>query len=57
MVVDLYKNKIREHAIQAAIDGMQPPKGFLEFKIEYKYVLKTLIIEMQKEINKINKDL
>ena len=57
MVVDLYKNKIREHAIHAAIEELQPHEGFSELKIEYKYVLKKLIIEMQKEINKINKDL
>ena len=57
MVMDLYKNKIREHAIHAAIEEMQPHESFPEFKIQYKYILKELIIEMQKEINKINKDL
>ena len=53
----LYKDKIRDYAIHAAIEKLEPLKGFIELKIEYKYVLKELIIEMQKEINKINNDL
>ena len=55
--MSLYKDKIRDHAIHAAIEKLEPLKGFIELKIEYKYVLKELIIEMQKEINKINNDL
>lgn len=55
--MDLYKNKIRELAIHAATKELQPHEGFPELKIEYKYVLKKLIMEMQKEINKIDKEL
>lgn len=62
MVMSLYKDKVREHAIHAAVT--KPSLGkhlyfedFAALKIEYKYVLKELIIEMKKEIRKINKDL
>ena len=56
MVMSLYKDKIRNHAIHAAIEKLEPLKGFIELKIEYKYVLRELIREMQKEINKIDED-
>ena len=55
--MSLYKDKIREYAIHAAVEKSEPLEGFIGLKIEYKYVLKELIIEMQKEINKINNDL
>ena len=60
MVVDLYKNKIRGHAIHAALTDVydnNKPNDFTTLKVSYKYVLKALIIEMQKEINKIDNDL
>ena len=55
--MSLYKDKIRDHAIHAAVEKLKPLKGFIELKIEYKYVLRELIREMQKEINKIDEDL
>ena len=55
--MSLYKDKIREYAIHAAVEKSEPLEGFIGLKIEYKHVLKELIIEMQKEINKINNDL
>ena len=55
--MSLYKDKVRDHAIHAAIEKSEPLEGFIGLKIEYKYVLKQLIIEMQGEINKINNDL
>lgn len=55
--MSLYKDKVRDIAIHAAIEKLEPLKGFIELKIEYKYVLRELIREMQKEINKIDEDL
>ena len=55
--MSLYKDKVRDIAIHAAIEKMEPLEGCRGLKIEYKYVLKELINEMQKEINKIDNDL
>ena len=60
--MSLYKDKIRDHAIHAAVTRPSLKEhlhfgDFAALKIEYKYVLKELIIEMKKEIRKINKDL
>lgn len=55
--MSLYKDKIRDHAIHAAVEKLDPLDDFIKIKIEYKYVLKQLIYEMQKEINKIDNDL
>lgn len=57
MVMSLYKDKIRDHAIHAAVEKSEPLEDFIGLKIEYKYVLKELIYEMQKEINKIDDNL
>ena len=53
----LYKDTIRAIAIHAAIKNIDLIVSFAQLKIEYKHVLKELIIEMQKEINKIDNDL
>ena len=55
--MSLYKDKVREYAIHTAIEKMEPLEGFVGLKIEYKYVLKQLMHEMQREINKIDNDL
>ena len=55
--MSLYKDKIRDYVIHTAVEKMEPLEGFIGLKIEYKYVLKELIHEMQKEINKIDNDL
>jgi len=58
--MSLYKDKVRNHAIHAALlDVYDNDKSndFTTLKVSYKWVLKELIIEMQKEINKINNDL
>ena len=55
--MSLYKDKIRDYAIHAAVKKSEPLEGFIGLKIEYKYVLKELMYEMQKEINKIDNDL
>ena len=55
--MSLYKDKIRDHAIHAAVEKSEPLEGFIGLKIEYKYVLKELMREMQKEIDKIDNDL
>jgi len=55
--MSLYKDKIREHAIHAAVKKLEPLEGFIGLKIEYKYVLKELMHEMQREIDKIDNDL
>jgi hypothetical protein len=58
--MSLYKDKIREHAIHAALTDVynnDPSSDFVTVKISYKYTLKQLIREMQKEINKIDNDL
>lgn len=55
--MSLYKDKIRDHAIHAVVDNVDPSDDFIKIKINYKYVLKELIHEMQKEIDKIDNDL
>ena len=58
--MSLYKDKIREYAIHAALTDVYDnaySNDFITIKISYKYVLKQLIYEMQKEINKIDDDL
>jgi len=55
--MSLYKDKVREYAIHTAIEKMEPLEGFIGLKIEYKYILKQLMHEMQQEINKIDNDL
>jgi hypothetical protein len=60
MVMSLYKDKIRDHAIHAALTDVydnDPSADFIAAKISYKYTLKQLIREMKKEINKIDNDL
>ena len=57
MVMSLYKDKIREHAIHAAVANAKPLDDFIKIKINYKWVLKELMYEMQKEIDKIDNDL
>ena len=60
MVMSLYKDKIRNHVIYAALTDVYDndhSNDFITIKISYKYVLKQLIYEMQKEINKIDDDL
>jgi hypothetical protein len=53
----LYKDTIEAIAIHAAIKNTSLIVSFTQLKIEYKNVLKELIIEMQKEIDKIDNDL
>ena len=55
--MSLYKDKIRDHAIHAAVEKSEPLEGFIGLKIEYKYILKELMHEMQREIDKIDNDL
>ena len=58
--MSLYKDKVRNHAIHAALSDVydnDKSNDFTTLKVSYKYVLKELIIEMQKEINKIDNDL
>ena len=57
MVMKLYKDTIQAIAIHAAIKNIDLIVSFTQLKIEYKHVLKELIIEMQKEIDKIDNDL
>jgi len=58
--MSLYKDKVRNHAIHAALTDVydnNKSNDFTTLKVSYKWVLKELIIEMQKEINKIDNDL
>jgi hypothetical protein len=58
--MSLYKDKIRDHAIHAALADVYDnnhSKDFITIKISYKYVLKQLMHEMQREIDKIDNDL
>ena len=57
----LYKESIRDNAIRYAIGQLTSNEllshDFTTLKVEYKWVLKGLIYEMQKEIDKLNNDL
>ena len=57
----LYKESIRDNAINYAIGQLTSNEllshDFTTLKVEYKWVLKGLIYEMQKEIDKLNNDL
>ena len=53
----LYKDTIQAIAIHAEIKNTALIVSFTQLKNEYKHVLKELIIEMQKEIDKIDNDL
>ena len=58
--MSLYKDKVRNIAIHTALTDVydnNKSNDFTTLKVSYKYVLKELIIEMQKEINKIDNDL
>ena len=58
--MSLYKDKIRDHAIHAALSDVYDndrPNDFTTIKIAYKWVLIEIIAEMQKEINKIDNNL
>ena len=58
--MSLYKDKIRNHAIHAALTDVydnDKSNDFTTLKVSYKWVLKEIIYEMQKEIDKIDNDL
>ena len=59
--MSLYKDKIRDVAIHASIEKVREEGysdlDFLKLKIEYKWILKELIIEMQKEIDTIDNEI
>jgi predicted RNA-binding protein len=55
--MSLYKDKIRDHAIHAAVENVKPLDDFIKIKTNYKYILKELMYEMQREIDKIDNDL
>ena len=58
--MSLYKDKIRNHAIHAALTDVYDNdklNDFTTLKVSYKWVLKEIIYEMQKEIDKIDNDL